>query len=186
MSGQTRERSVRDEIVKSTMSGVGVTALAVVVFSSAGFGGMIGTSQASGAGALPAPEDDPYVSLPAYPQPLTSEEIDGIRSRLSTTTALLEITRAATDDRIERVRALASIDGLTTSVALPQAPSHELLLTRIADDDLRPTLPVEPVGSSATVVETQTDGQLNVTGGGLERDPHLEFAALLLGDEFQY
>mgnify|MGYP000865863612 CR=1 FL=1 len=41
------EREVRDTVVKSGLTGVAATVLAVTIFSPAGFGGMIGTSLAS-------------------------------------------------------------------------------------------------------------------------------------------
>ena len=47
------EREVRDTIVKSGLTGVAATVLAVTIFSPAGLGGMIGTSLASGFGQDP-------------------------------------------------------------------------------------------------------------------------------------
>src|SRR5690606_27627224 len=45
------EREVRDTVVKSSLTGVAATVLAVTVFSPAGLGGIVGTSMASGFGA---------------------------------------------------------------------------------------------------------------------------------------
>lgn len=169
------EREVRDTLLKSTMTGVGVTALAVVAFSSAGFGGMIGTSMASGAAPLPAPESDPYVSLPAYPQPLSDSEINDILAQLASTSASLEITRAATEQNIERVRALALTDGVV-SVSAPRSNLDHAMTSLGAGDDLRPRMDVASAAPAS--------GELAAfEGGGLERDRHLEFAALLLGED---
>jgi hypothetical protein len=125
-------REVRDTVVKSGLTGVAATVLAVTVFSPAGMGGMIGTSLASGLGLDTAatPANDPYANLPAYPAPLTTEELSDIRGQLARTAASLELTRAATDEKIERVRAIASGDGLVTFTTAPstvvaEAPSFE-------------------------------------------------------------
>lgn len=102
-------REVRDTVVKSGLTGVAATVLAVAAFSPAGLGGMVGTSSASGLGGDVgvAPADDPYANLPAFPAPLTTEELQNIRGELARTAASLEITRAATEARIERIRGLA-------------------------------------------------------------------------------
>lgn len=105
-------REVRETVIKSALTGVAATALAVVAISPAGLGGFIGTSLASGFGgnANIAPADDPYANLPAFPAPLTSSELDQIRGELARTSVALELTRAATEARIERVRAIAESD----------------------------------------------------------------------------
>ncbi len=105
-------REARETVVKSALTGVAATALAVMVVSPAGLGGFIGTSLASGFGGNDniAPADDPYANLPAFPAPLTSSELDEIRGELARTTVALELTRAATEARIERVRAIAESD----------------------------------------------------------------------------
>jgi hypothetical protein len=92
-------REVRDTVVKSGLGGVAATVLAVTIFSPAGFGGLIGTSLASGFGgdSNASSAEDPYANLPAFPAPLSSTELENIRSELARTTASLEITRAATD-----------------------------------------------------------------------------------------
>ncbi len=115
------EREVRDIIVKSGLSGVAATVLAVTIFSPAGLGGMIGTSLASGAGQDPniAPADNPYAGLPAYPSPLTPQEISDIRGQLAATAAAMEFTRAATDAKIEHVRSIAMVDGAVTFTPMP-------------------------------------------------------------------
>src|SRR5262245_31268680 len=102
-------REVRDTVVKSSLTGVAVTVLAVTAFSPAGFGGIIGTSLASGFGAdtnANANTDDPYAGLPPFSAPLSQMELETIRSQLARTTASLEITRAATEERIEHIRSI--------------------------------------------------------------------------------
>src|SRR5262245_21358355 len=115
------EREVRDTIVKSGLTGVAATVLAVTIFSPAGLGGMIGTSLASGFGQDPAatPADNPYANLPAYPSPLTPQEVSDIRGQLASTAAAMEFTRAATDAKIEHVRSIAMVDGAVTFTPLP-------------------------------------------------------------------
>ena len=115
------EREVRDTIVKSGLTGVAATVLAVTIFSPAGLGGMIGTSLASGFGQDPnaAPADNPYANLPAYPSPLTPQEISDIRGQLASTAAQMEFTRAATDAKIEHVRSIAMVDGAVTFTPMP-------------------------------------------------------------------
>lgn len=105
-------REVREIVIKSALTGVAATALAVVAISPAGLGGFIGTSLASGFGGHDniAPADDPYANLPAFPAPLTSSELNEIRGELARTSVALELTRAATEARIERVRAIAESD----------------------------------------------------------------------------
>src|SRR5687768_12123733 len=108
MAGQPSDygRGVRDGVVKSGLTGVAASILAVAAFSPAGFGGMIGASLASGFGldSNASAADNPYANLPAYPAPLTQAELSQIRGQLVSTAAQLEITRAATDAKIEHVR----------------------------------------------------------------------------------
>jgi hypothetical protein len=115
-------REVRDTVVKSGLTGVAATVLAVTIFSPAGLGGMIGTSLASGFGGdanASSSAEDPYASLPAFPAPLTANELDTIRGQLARTTASIEITRAATNDRIEQIRSIALSDGHATFAPMP-------------------------------------------------------------------
>lgn len=153
-------REVRDTIVKSSLTGVAATVLAVAAFSPAGFGGMIGTSVASGFGAdtAAATADDPYANLPPYPAPLTSEEISDIRGQLASTAASLEITRAATEAKIEQMRALTVAPAV---VAAPVAVHS-------------PTIVAEPAVLSDNA-QVAHDG-----GDPAYRDRHQELASLLL------
>lgn len=195
MAGQpsTYEREVRDTIVKSSLTGVAAAALAVTIFSPAGFGGMIGASLASGLGVDSTAEasDNPYANLPAYPAPLSQDELSHIRGQLASTSASLAITRAATDDKIEHVRTLAMGDGLVTF-----APTRVAAAERATPDaSLRLTLsepasfaeaPVEAYVINAPVEVTATP--VSYAGPGYDaqvpyRDPHLELADLILAHE---
>ena len=193
MAGQPSnyEREVRDTIVKSGLTGVAAAALAVTFISPAGFGGMIGQSLASGFGIDSTADaaDNPYANLPAYPAPLSQAELNQIRSQLASTTASLEITRAATDDKIEHVRSLAMSDGLVTFTPSRAAP------VRAAPEALRLALS-EPATFAAAPVEAYViDAPIEVTampvsysGPGYNdsapyRDPYLELADLLLAHE---
>jgi hypothetical protein len=122
---------VRDTVVKSGLAGVAATMLAVTVFSPAGLGGLVGTSLALGGDSNARRADDPYALLPAYPAPLTEAEISSIQAELAQTSASLEITKAATDARIEHVRTLALSDGMVTFSPTP--PTY----ARAREPDLR-------------------------------------------------
>lgn len=163
-------REVRDTIVKSSLTGVAATVMAVAAFSPAGFGGMVGTSVASGFGADAAANtaDDPYANLPPYPAPLTTEEISDIRGQLAATAASLEITRAATEAKIEQMRALTIAPA---SVAAP-VPVHAPVVAPV----------IAPVVEAHAAPLTE-DAQVAHDGGEPSyRDRHQELASLLLSD----
>lgn len=167
-------REVRDTVVKSGLTGVAATVLAVTIFSPAGFGGLIGTSLASGFGgdANASATEDPYASLPAFPAPLTAVELDNIRSDLARTTASLEITRAATDGKIEYVRSIASSGGAVTFAPMPA--------TSPVGAGLRPTTSNEVAFAPVAVSTTAVGYMTNEAGNVQYVDPHLELADLLL------
>ncbi|MBX9747191.1 MAG: hypothetical protein K2X34_09835 [Hyphomonadaceae bacterium] len=168
-------REVRDTVVKSGLTGVAATVLAVTIFSPAGFGGLIGTSLASGFGAdsSSAASEDPYASLPAFPAPLTAIELETIRGQLARTTASLEITRAATDDKIEYIRAIA--DGAVSFTPMPVVSQVGV--------GLRPTTSVDVAFAAPAPIETGTTA-VSYLPADIEPvqyvDPHLELADLLL------
>lgn len=175
-------REVRDTVVKSGLTGVAATVLAVTIFSPAGFGGLVGTSLASGFGLDPntATANDPYANLPPYPAPLTAEELSEIHNTLARTTASLEITRAATAAKVERIRSIAMAPGAVTfAAAVPQSaqPSQDLRLTTSEPAAPTATAAVEPAALTMTPV--------SYAGGAAApyRDPHLELADLLLAHE---
>jgi hypothetical protein len=179
-------REVRDTIVKSGLTGVAATVLAVTIFSPAGFGGMIGTSAASGIGSDPnaASADDPYANLPPYLAPLTAEELADIHNQLAQTSASLEITRAATEAKIEHIRAIAMSGEAVTFSTRPQSEQlGGLRLRTSAPDTFTAAAPAPVETSSAPQAAALTPANY---GGGVDpsyRDPHLELADLLLAHE---
>jgi len=185
------EREVRDTIVKSGLSGVAMAALAVTVCSPVGFGGMIGSPFASAMGfdSTSDVSDNPYAALPAYPEPMTADELERVRGELATSGAMLELTRAATDDKIEHMRRLALGDDIVTFT-----PSAAPLSASVPDAALRLTLsqpaPFDEAPVEAYVMDTSpaeaSVTPVNYSGGAVSepyRDPHLELADLLLAHE---
>lgn len=194
-------REVRGTIVKSSLTGVGITVLAVAALSPAGFGGMIGTSVASALGEHNTTTSaDPYANLPPYPSLLSQSEISDIRGQIAATTAAMEITRAATEDKIEFVHDLAMHPG-----ALSVAPMTHFAKADVAPHETRtaqaaaPAAPAAPATSvtaaaaapsSATQVATVTPAVAQIAAAPIApisfdttaSDPHLELATLLLGD----
>lgn len=200
------EREVRDAVVKSGITGVAATVLAVAAFSPAGFGGMIGTSVASSAGADAA--NTIAGQLPAYPVPLTTEEVTDIRGALASTAASMEITRAATGDRIEFMRDVAASEAqiaVTPAPVLPvlaQAPAPvvpTIVATPLMSDTQHVSAPAElrlslsepvfePVVATALVSEAEATAISYVPGGASYDAPyhgsHLELADLMFADEY--
>lgn len=191
MAGQPSnyEREVRDTIIKSGLTGIAAAALTVTFISPQGFGGMIGQSLASGFGfdSTADAADNPYANLPAYPAPLSQQELSQIRGQLASTAASLEITRAATDDKIEHVRALAMGDGLVTfTPSRAPAPVDVPLRLTLSEPATFVEAPVEAYVIEAPVEATSMP--VNYAGGNYEqsvpyRDPHLELADLILAHE---
>lgn len=100
--------SVRATVVKYGLIGVAASAAAVVLVSPAGLGGVIGTSIASGFGDDASAEaDNPYARMAPFPAPVSEMELAEIRVSLAETTAAIEATRAASDESIARLRAIA-------------------------------------------------------------------------------
>lgn len=182
MAGQPTDygREVRDTIVKSSLTGVAATVLAVTAFSPAGFGGMIGTSLASGFGldgSSANAADDPYAVLPAYPAPLSQDELSEIRGQLARTTASLEITRAATEAKIEYIRSIALTDREATFAPIPQTQQVAALRLTMSEPVEAAPAPVQ----AAVAPVSYSMG--NAAGGENYRDPNMELAELLLAHE---
>lgn len=156
-------REARDTILKSGLTGVAATVLAVTLSSPAGLGGMIGTSSASG-GVDSNAQSDAYANLPPYPAPLTAAEVSEIRGQLAATAASLALTREATDDVIAHIRGIAA-SGASTVFAT-QAPLVAPSL-RVAFSDVEDAAPAQ-----ATPVAQTTAAEETV-------DRNLELAALL-------
>jgi hypothetical protein len=170
-------REVRDTIVKSGLTGVAASALAAAVFSPAGLGGMIGTSLASSIGEDPgvAPADDPYAKLPAFPTPLSDEELDQVRIQLARTSASLEITRAATEAKIDYVRSIA-----LTERAVPLAPAPVEYANGRIGGGLRLALSPVEAGAQPGLVPASYQGG----GDGVDyAGSHSELADLMFAHE---
>jgi hypothetical protein len=182
-------REVRDTVVKSSLTGVAATVLAVTIFSPAGFGGMIGTSLASGFGVdtNSATAEDPYASLPPYPAPLTAQELSDIHNQLARTTASLEITRAATEAKIEYIRSIAiSGDAVTFAPMRQTAQVDDGLRLRTSEPEtFAAAAPLTPVVNAMLPPLEVTSTPISFAGGvdPSYRDPHLELADLLLAHE---
>jgi hypothetical protein len=190
MSGKPNDfgREVRDTVVKSGLTGVAVTVLAVTAFSPAGFGGLIGTSLASGLGLdtnanATTPTDDPYAGLPPFPAPLSQMELETIRSQLARTTASLEITRAATEERIEHIRSIALTPGAVTFAPMRTSANvgGGLRLTTTEPEAVTPASAPAPAPVEAAM--TPVSYAPNSTAAVEYRDPNLELAELLLAHE---
>lgn len=181
-------REVRETVVKSGLTGVAATVLAVTIFSPAGLGGMIGTSLASSFGQDPntISADDPYARLPAYPAPLSQDELSNIRGQLARTTASLEITRAATEAKIEHIRSIALSEGAVTFTPMPQtARVGEGLRLTLSEPTAAPIAAPAPIEVASVPVSyiTSSAATSTVDMSTPYRDPHLELADLLLAHE---
>jgi hypothetical protein len=164
-------QEVRDTIVKSGLTGVAATVMAVTAFSPAGFGGIVGTSLASGLGLDNGrASNDPYARLPAFPSPLTQSELSDIRGELARTAASLEITRAATEGKIAYVRSIAEHQGL--SAVAPMAHFASAAPQSAA-----------PVAAATTSVASAAPPTVAASAQPGRHDPHMELAALLLAHE---
>ena len=109
---------------------------------------------------------------------------------ISSTAAQMEFTRAATEAKIEHVRAIAVTDGAVTFSPMPEVyvPQLTASAARQSQPQLRLTLsepvsmPVAPA-APAQLVEVSYSG----TGGGADyvpyRDSHMELADLLFAHE---
>lgn len=166
-------RDVRDTVVKSTLTGFAATALVITVFSPAGFNGFVGTSLASGFGSGDSiSADDPHASLPAFPAPFSANELDAVRSQLARTTASLEITRAATDDRIEQIRSIAMSNGVATFAPMPAVAQVGAGLRATTSNEVAFAAPIEVSTTAVSYLSADTTSHYV--------DPHLELAELLL------
>jgi hypothetical protein len=193
MAGQAKnyQRVVRDTIVKSGLTGVAATVLAVSFFSPAGFGEWVGASLASSFGfdSTADAADNPYANLPAYPAPLSDAELSDIRSQLASTAAQLELTRAADEAKIEHFRSLALGGGVVTFTPAPRAavaPEASLRLT--LSEPASFAAPEAPVESYIMEAPAEATAQPASYSSGYNasvpyRDPHLELADLLLAHE---
>lgn len=170
-------REVRDTVVKSSLTGVAATVLAVTVFSPAGFGGIIGTSLASSFGGeanASHADDNAYANLPAFPAPLSQAELTTIHSQLARTTASLEFTRAATQERIDHIRAIALTERDMTPMRQTASVGEGLRLTMSEPEPFVATSVPMPAPLEQVTAVSYSDANTAY------RDPHLELAELLL------
>ena len=183
----------RETIVKSGLSGVAATVLAVTIWSPAGLGGMIGTSIAADHVPDSTAAADAVAGLAAYPVPLTSAELVDIRARLDDSEEILDASRTLTDGDIRNIRSIAS-RGMPSN----PGPSDEIIAPRLAQAAPAPVAPmriaeahqspisIDPVSEQATLLpmSAPVDEQTAATSGGGEdyaqRDSHMELAELLL------
>jgi|GEM_PF-2290495 len=159
MAGKTvrdHAREVRETIVKSSLAGVGVTVLAVTLCSQAGLAGLIGTSAASAMGGAGA--NDPYAKLPPFPTLLTQGEVSDIRGQLASVAAAMEITRAATDEKIAYVHELAEHPG-ALSVTAPHRFAKSMPVAVVS-----PPAPVAHVLSLAPRMMTPAAAPMTLRG----------------------
>ncbi len=182
---------VRDTIVKSSLSGVAATVLAVTIFSPAGLGGMIGTSVA--AGSAHSPTSSALGELAPFPAPITDVELADIRARLRDSAVSLRTLRASTRDEIAHMRAIAA-RGNALSIA-PMVVEAELrgvldvTDTLVAPEsvvivELAPVVEVAPVSVSYEAPAVQFSGASVVTYIGGDDytsapDRNMQLAALL-------
>lgn len=190
MAGQTSnyQREVRDTIVKSSLTGVAATVLAVTIFSPAGFGNWVGASVASSFGfdSTANEADNPYANLPAYPAPLTQAELNDIHGQLAETAASLELTRAADEAKIEHFRSLELNDSVVTFTPAPRAavvPNSSLRLTLSEPASMTNEAPVESYVMEAPAEVMMQPASYSDAVSAPYRDPHLELADLLLAHE---
>lgn len=112
---------LRDTIVRSSLTGVAATFLAVTLCSPAGLGGLVGTTWATlGFDSLdPDNTGETVVTFPVTPPPISAEELQTIRGRLAGSVATLDNIRASTDAQIEYMRGL-SVEAAEFVVTVPR------------------------------------------------------------------
>lgn len=187
----TYRDEVRDTVVKSSLSGVAATVLAVTISSPAGLGGMIGTSLASGAPADSAATADALSNLSPYPAPITQVELREIRQTLRDSALALREARRDTNAEIAHIRSIAAGNHIV-SVA-PMAEVAQVGAGMSVTDEAAPSVevaqaPVEQlpvaVEYDAPQAQLMTTAELSYGGGdeyGLKpRDRNMELAELLL------
>ena len=169
-SKMTFEQEAREVVLKSSITGVAASAIAVTIFSPVGLGGLVGTSLASGFGfdSGTQPSDNVYANLAPYAAPLTPQELSDIRGQLARTTASLEITRAATEAKIDGLRLLAVSREVEPLRVIERAEpvTRSLPVARLA---AAPT----PTSAPATVIDASVGS----------RDRHSDLAEMMFAHE---
>ena len=182
-----RPHEVRDTILKSGLTGVAATVLAVTMWSPAGLGGLIGTSVAAGFGLGADPNaNSATAGLAPYPTPLSQAEITEIHGRLMVTNAALDNMRAATDAEIDFIRSLAVSDN---SNVLAFAPMPNVAHVGAGMSVATQNLPEAVSTAAAAPVEIRVEpiqvAEYSSYAPSIDRDPNLELASLLLSDELR-
>ena len=120
------EVEARETIVKSGLSGVAATFVAVTVCSPAGLGGFIGTGVASGLGGELSPSTlrarDNGLAFPEVRTPLSAADLTDIRTRLRDSANALDRARHDTDSAIEMLREIAEIGQSNSDISVAEGP----------------------------------------------------------------
>ncbi|MDX2275840.1 MAG: hypothetical protein NW206_10355 [Hyphomonadaceae bacterium] len=193
-------QDVRDTIIKSGLSGVAATVLAVTIWSPAGLGGMVGTSMASGTDSS-SPAADAVGRMAPFPAPITEVELEYIQTKLHQSGRSLRLMRESTDQAIAQIRAVAKRDGIAAPMGLRGvigsgmdvtdalvAPAPLVAPTIAAQAERQPAQQIvaaapapltvsynAPLASSGAVVTYIGGDEYNSTP-----DPNMELASLLL------
>ena len=129
------EAEQRSAIVKSSLTGVAATVVAVTMCSSAGLGGFVGASAANGLDTGMSPNNirarDGGPAFPDVRVPLTNAEISEIRSRLDDSGSTLDQVRRDTDAAIEMLRTIADNGASTRSDFASNARPEDVELARL-------------------------------------------------------
>jgi hypothetical protein len=197
-------RQMRETVVKSGLSGVAATVLAVTICSPAGLGGMIGTSLASGTDSA-STTSNTIGRLAPFPAPITEVELANIHAKLRDSQIALRTLRQSTDDEIALVRRIANRNGIAapmglrgpigsgmdvTDALVAPAPlvAPAAIVTRAAPAPVVETASIEAPAAPITVSYDAPSAQLGAAVvtyiGGDEYntapDPNMELASLLL------
>lgn len=195
-------QEMRDTVIKSGLSGVAATVLAVTIWSPAGLGGMIGTSLASGNDSN-SEASNTVGRLAPFPAPITEVELADIQAKLRNSQISLRTLRETTNDEIAHIRSIAKREGLaapmaglrghigagmdvTDSIGVP-APLVAPAPVQRAD-----VAPAADVVAAAPPIAVTYEAPLAQLGGGAvvtyiggdeynsAPDPNMELASLLL------
>jgi hypothetical protein len=148
-------RQMRETVVKSGLSGVAATVLAVTICSPAGLGGMIGTSLASGSDSA-STTSNTVGRLAPFPAPITEVELADIHAKLRNSQIALRTLRQSTDDEIALVRRIANRAGIAAPMGLrgPIGSGMDVTDALIAPAPL--VAPAAVVAHAAPVAEANT------------------------------
>ena len=156
--GKDMNAELRDTVLKSGFAGVAATVLVVAMCSPAGFGGLIGTSVASGLGFSAQPGvDENSIRFAPIPAPITVAELLSIHEKLQASDAELDNARAATDAEIDFIRGVAQND---------------------SDTSLASTAAIAPLAMTGPTMRVSSNVSRSLAPAHI--DPHLELAELLL------